>query len=312
MPSAAAVSHIGIVSGARPSTRLPSGDITARMCSARVPSAAARSSRFVQGAWRNTDRLADRELKVWNRLRNANTVSAKVRATSSSAPLASITWNDASTSPPIQTAVTAMRVHRRRVSSPASGERGGRSSSSPSPRSKASPTSCTPLETRLNQIICTGRNSSGESKSRLPMTATRAATPVEIRKKVAFCTAAKVTRPSRTADTMVEKLSSVSTMSAASRATSVPERPIATPSDAAFSAGASLTPSPVTATISPAASKARTMRSLSRGVTRAAIREERRRSTSAASSSASRSAPVTGFPMLPRPSRRPMEAAVLG
>ena len=38
-------------------------------------------------------------------------------------------------------------------------------------------------------------------------------------------------------------------MVAASRATSVPVRPMATPMSAFFSAGASLTPSPVTATI---------------------------------------------------------------
>ena len=58
-------------------------------------------------------------------------------------------------------------------------------------------------------------------------------------------------RPKPTAATIVAKLSSSSTMSAASRATSVPLRPMATPTSAARSAGASLTPSPVTATTSP-------------------------------------------------------------
>ena len=48
--------------------------------------------------------------------------------------------------------------------------------------------------------------------------------------------------------TMVAKLSSVRTIVAASRATSVPDRPIATPMSARRSAGASLTPSPVIAT----------------------------------------------------------------
>ena len=47
---------------------------------------------------------------------------------------------------------------------------------------------------------------------------------------------------------MVAKLSSVNVMSAAPLATSVP-LPIAQPMSAAFSAGASLTPSPVIATI---------------------------------------------------------------
>jgi len=49
----------------------------------------------------------------------------------------------------------------------------------------------------------------------------------------------------------VPKLSSVRTMLEASFATSVPLIPIATPMSARLSAGPSLTPSPVTATISP-------------------------------------------------------------
>ena len=51
-------------------------------------------------------------------------------------------------------------------------------------------------------------------------------------------------RPSSTADTMVEKLSSASTMSEAVFATAVPE-PMAMPISAFFKAGASFTPSPV-------------------------------------------------------------------
>ncbi len=55
-------------------------------------------------------------------------------------------------------------------------------------------------------------------------------------------------RPSSTAALIVAKLSSVRTMSAASLETSVPLMPMATPMSACFSAGASLTPSPVMAT----------------------------------------------------------------
>ena len=55
-------------------------------------------------------------------------------------------------------------------------------------------------------------------------------------------------RPASIATTIVAKLSSVSTIVDASRATSVPERPIATPMSATRRAGASLTPSPVIAT----------------------------------------------------------------
>ncbi len=58
-------------------------------------------------------------------------------------------------------------------------------------------------------------------------------------------------------------------MPAASLLTSVPAIPIATPTSAFFSAGASLTPSPVIATIAPRFCQAPTIRSLSAGVTRA-------------------------------------------
>ena len=57
-------------------------------------------------------------------------------------------------------------------------------------------------------------------------------------------------RPSSIALTIELKLSSVSTILEASFDTSVPFIPIAIPISALFSAGASLTPSPVTATIS--------------------------------------------------------------
>ena len=69
--------------------------------------------------------------------------------------------------------------------------------------------------------------------------------------------------------TIVAKLSSARIMSAASRVTSVPVMPIAMPMSADFSAGASLTPSPVIATMCPSACSAFTMRSLCSGATRA-------------------------------------------
>ena len=58
-------------------------------------------------------------------------------------------------------------------------------------------------------------------------------------------------------------------MSAASFATSVPLMPMAMPMSACFSAGASFTPSPVIATISPRFFHALTILSLSMGDTRA-------------------------------------------
>mmetsp|Transcript_152256 Transcript_152256/g.270152 ORF Transcript_152256/g.270152 Transcript_152256/m.270152 type:complete len:258 (+) Transcript_152256:924-1697(+) len=82
--------------------------------------------------------------------------------------------------------------------------------------------------------------------------------------------------PSSTAETMVEKLSSARTMSDASLATSVPVMPIAMPMSACFSAGASLTPSPVIAAISPRDFKILTMICLCRG----SVREKTAPSTS--------------------------------
>ena len=79
---------------------------------------------------------------------------------------------------------------------------------------------------------------------------------------------------------MDEKSSSVSTIAAASRATSVPRSPIAMPMSAALSAGASLTPSPVIATTSPRAFSARTMRSFCSGTTRAKMLTSPMRSAS--------------------------------
>jgi len=79
----------------------------------------------------------------------------------------------------------------------------------------------------------------------------------------------KMTRPSRTASTIVAKLSSARIILAASFVTSVPVTPIAMPMSADFSAGASLTPSPVIATTLPSACSASTMRSLCAGATRA-------------------------------------------
>ena len=76
-------------------------------------------------------------------------------------------------------------------------------------------------------------------------------------------------RPPSTAATIVAKLSSVRIMSAASFVTSVPVIPIATPMSARFSAGASLTPSPVIATTLPLRLSMSTSRTLSSGATRA-------------------------------------------
>src|ERR1039457_5194667 len=110
---------------------------------------------------------------------------------------------------------------------------------------------------------------------------------------------------------MVAKLSSVRIIVAASRATSVPERPIATPMSARRSAGASLTPSPVIATTWPAERRASAMRSLASGELRAKTTSgpELSRSSSWRSVIASSSVPVTTC-MPPGPVPMPARRAV--
>ena len=74
---------------------------------------------------------------------------------------------------------------------------------------------------------------------------------LESKKCTAFLILLYIILPSSTALTIVAKLSSVIIMSDAPFATSVPFLPIAQPISAAFSAGASFTPSPVMATTFP-------------------------------------------------------------
>ena len=69
--------------------------------------------------------------------------------------------------------------------------------------------------------------------------------------------------------TIEAKLSSNRMMSQAALDTSVPYIPIANPTSAFFRAGASLVPSPVTATISPCSLSAVTSKYLSSGLERA-------------------------------------------
>ena len=113
--------------------------------------------------------------------------------------------------------------------------------------------------------------------------------------------------------TIVAKRSSSSTRSAASRATSVPDFPIATPMFASCSAGASFTPSPVIATTWPRRRSATAMRSLSSGETRATTTPSWSTISPSAWSSAGRSALVrTGSPSRRSPTSVAMAAAVSG
>ena len=125
-------------------------------------------------------------------------------------------------------------------------------------------------------------------------------------------------RPCSTAPTIVAKLSSVRTMSAASLATSVPLIPMAMPMSACFSAGASLTPSPVMATTSPRRLERLDDPQLVLRARRGRRRRPRRRRVRQPSSSrpsSSRACTVrSGWPRASRsrPSWRPISAAVAG
>ena len=103
-------------------------------------------------------------------------------------------------------------------------------------------------------------------------------------------------------------------MAPASLVTSVPVIPIATPMSADFSAGASLTPSPVIATTCRSAWSASTTRSLCSGATRAYTWVVRAASVRAAASARSSWAPVTttASPSPPMPRSAAMRAAVTG
>ena len=99
--------------------------------------------------------------------------------------------------------------------------------------------------------------------------------------------------------TIVAKLSSVRIIVAASFETSVPVIPIAMPMSALFSAGASFTPSPVIATMSPFRFSESTRRTLSSGATRAITPMSSIAASSSSSDIALNSAPVIALPGMP-------------
>ncbi len=97
---------------------------------------------------------------------------------------------------------------------------------------------------------------------------------------------------------MVEKLSSVRIITAASRVTSVPV-PTAIPMSAFFTAGASSTPSPVIATTWPCFLSTSTRRTLCPGLTRAITPMPSTLLSASSSLIAPNSAPVRTAPSMP-------------
>mmetsp|Transcript_58777 Transcript_58777/g.120245 ORF Transcript_58777/g.120245 Transcript_58777/m.120245 type:complete len:225 (+) Transcript_58777:1048-1722(+) len=120
--------------------------------------------------------------------------------------------------------------------------------------------------TRLTQRSCTGFRGIPNPQTE-PMNDTSSATTFTLswnwrkRRMLSY-----TDLPHSTDFTIEEKLSSMITMSEASCATAVPAIPIDNPTSASLSAGASLVPSPVTATTSPISLRRRTRINLSWGL----------------------------------------------
>ncbi len=119
------------------------------------------------------------------------------------------------------------------------------------PGSRASATAGSPSVTRLTVNTWTTLIGTPIPASTVIAKSTTSPRLAESKNATNLRTLSPIRRPSSIAATIVAKSSSVSTISAASRAASVPEQPIAMPTSARRSAGVSLTPSPVTATTSP-------------------------------------------------------------
>ena len=154
---------------------------------------------------------------------------------------------------------------RSRVRIDSSAPRGARSITRGEPRSTPSARAGGPSVTRLIHRSWSGSRAGFGEMSAVVKTIRTSDMLHDSRNRITLRRFSKTMRPCRTASTMVAKLSSARTMSAASRDTSVPMRPIATPMSARLRAGASFTPSPVIATTCPRALSASTMRSLCSG-----------------------------------------------
>mmetsp|Transcript_108104 Transcript_108104/g.348966 ORF Transcript_108104/g.348966 Transcript_108104/m.348966 type:complete len:217 (+) Transcript_108104:733-1383(+) len=126
--------------------------------------------------------------------------------------------------------------------------------------------------TRIRNKICRGLRITGTPATMHTKICMTSAMCTDMMKATNFWMPAYMTRPFSTAATMEQKLSSVKTMSDAPLATSVPWMPIATPMSAWFSAGASLTPSPVMAVTYPCRCSDCTISNLSSGFARAKTR----------------------------------------
>ncbi|MPN07113.1 hypothetical protein SDC9_154379 [bioreactor metagenome] len=121
--------------------------------------------------------------------------------------------------------------------------------------------------TKLTHNKCIGLNGVAHPNSIAKNNATISPILQESKNTIDFFILLNIFLPSLIAATIVEKLSSVSTISAAPFATSVPVIPIATPMSAILSDGASLTPSPVIETIFPLDLNALTILTLCSGDT---------------------------------------------
>ena len=120
-----------------------------------------------------------------------------------------------------------------------------------------------------------------------------------------------VARDSATASAAAPRSARMRTISAESAATAVPE-PIAIPRSAAARAGASLMPSPTTATVRPACCKAVTTACLPSGRTPAYTRSRGMPTRSATACAVRSSSPVRRYAVRPSAASRVIAARELG
>ncbi len=260
-----------------------------------------------------TDLVRERqlsELKTWN---IASVVKAIVCARAKLA-LRSTRLNIHSVPTAMNIATNRIFCNISRLMIPISGSRGDSSITSPSFGSIAKVMSKIPSVTRFTHRICTGEMISPFAANKTSELSSVISSPMLVasRNLTTLRTFWKTTRPSSTALTMLAKLSSVSTISAVSLVTSVPVMPIATPICAAWSAGASFTPSPVIATTWPCCCNLSTMRCLCSGATRAKTETLSSAASNSSSLRCATSPPVIASPPSSKmPTSRAMAAPVI-
>ena len=163
-----------------------------------------------------------RQLNRWNSSPNTRVLTATLRASSSSAPVARYHGKPPK-APASTTRVTSAASHRRcRESRGSSGARGGRAMTPASAGPKARARSSATAMITLTHRICNAVIGSSVPSRMAPIRSRHSPPLVGRMNRIDFCRLSWTVRPSSTAASIEAKLSSASTMATASLATSVP------------------------------------------------------------------------------------------